>query len=232
MTTHRAVAEKAGAPTPTKANRPNHGKKSASLSITNFNASKPTIATRRVAIIIGDGYDPVAFNGVMAVLKAAKAFPFVIGPKRQTIFAEGESKSSGRGVHPDHHFEGMRSTMFDSLFVPGGSHIEVLKKQGRVVHWVREAFGHLKAIGATGEGVELVKIACDVEGMSFSVKGSNDVVESYGVVTAGVVEPESFKETINMVKGAKHFIDAYTYNISQHRNFDREMDGVSAMVAY
>ena len=168
----------------------------------------------------------------MAALKAAKAFPFVIGPKRQRIFAEGESKSSGQGVQPDHHFEGMRSTMFDSLFVPGGSHIEVLKRQGRVVHWVREAFGHLKAIGATGEGVELVKIACDVEGMSFSVKGSNDVVESYGVVTAGAAKPESFKETINMVKGAKDFIDAYTYSISQHRNFDREMDGVSALVAY
>ena len=88
-------------------------------------------------------------------------------PKRQTVFAEGESKS-GKGIQPDHHFEGMRSTMFDSVFIPGGSHIETLCKQGRVVHWVREAFGHLKAIGATGEAVKLVKIACDVEGMEFS----------------------------------------------------------------
>lgn len=227
----QAVAEKAGAPTPTKQGKPNPGKKSAGLSITAYNAPEPTIATRRVAILIADGYDPIAFNGVYAALKAAKAFPFVIGPKRQTVFAEGESED-GKGVQPDHHFEGMRSTMFDSVFVPGGSHIETLRKQGRVVHWVREAYGHLKAIGATGEGVNLVKIACEVDGMSFSAAGSHDVVESYGVVTAGTAKPESFKETVNMAKGAKDFIDAYTFAISQHKNFDRELDGLSSMVAY
>lgn len=282
------------------------------------------IANRRVAILIGDGYDPVAFNGVYAALKAAKAFPFVIGPKRQTVLAEGQSKGmyiafrstdpystpfssdktyhmiigliaffelsrywevfyerrnanfdfhiGGSGVQPDHHFEGMRSTMFDSIFVPGGSHIETLRKQGCVVHctyfWhpcslsephvlgtlilqtsskagftlqtgetdseigVREAFGHLKAIGATGEAVNLVKTACEVDGMKFSAADSHDVVDSYGVVTAGATRQESFKETINMAKGAKDFIDAYTFNISQHKNFDRELDGLSSMVAY
>lgn len=226
----QAVAEKVGAPTPTKQGKPNHGKTTA-VSITQYNAPKPTIASRRVAILIADGYDAVAFNGVYAALKAAKAFPFVIGPKRQTVFAQGESKS-GKGVQPDHHFEGMRSTMFDSVFIPGGPHIDSLRKQGRVVHWIREAFGHLKAIGATGEAVDLVKMACDIEGMKFSAAGSSDVVDSYGVVTAGAAKPNSFKEAINMVKEAKDFIDVYTFNISQHRNFDRELDGLSAMVAY
>ena len=80
----------------------------------------------------------------------------------------------------------MRSTMFDSIFIPGGSHIETPRKQGRVVHLVREAFGHLKAIGATGEAVN----------------------------------------------GAKDFIGAYNFAISQHWNFDREMDGLSSMVVY
>lgn len=227
----QAVAEKCGAPTPTKATRPNHGKKCASLSMTSVNAPEPTIATRRVAILIADGYDPVAFNGVMAALKAAKAFPFVIGPKRQPVFADGEDKN-GKGVQPDHHFEGMRSTMFDSVFVPGGSHIQTLKKQGRVVHWVREAFGHLKVIGATVEGVELVKLACAVEGMHFSTQGNGEVVSSYGVVTAGTTKPESFKEGLKMVKGAKDFMDAYAWQISQHRCFERELEGLSEMVAY
>lgn len=49
----QAEAEKAGAPTPTEANRPNHGRVSASLSITSFDTPVPTIATRRVAIIVG-----------------------------------------------------------------------------------------------------------------------------------------------------------------------------------
>ena len=69
----QAVAEKAGAPTPTKQGRSNAGKKT-NFSMTAYNAPKPTIASRRVAILVGDGYDPVAFNGVYAALKAAKAF--------------------------------------------------------------------------------------------------------------------------------------------------------------
>ena len=101
-----------------------------------------------------------------------------------------------------------------------------------MLHWVREAFGHLKAIGATGEAVDLVKTAREIDGMRFSAAGSHDVVDSYGVVTAGASKPESFRETINMAKGAKNFVDAYTFNISQHKNFDRELDGLSSMVAF
>jgi catalase len=98
------------------------------------------------------------------------------------------------------------------------------------VHWVREAYGHLKAIGATGEAVEFVKMACEVPGMEFSVSG--EVTNSYGVVTVAKVAPESFKEGLQMVKGAKDFLDNYTFEISQHRNWQRELDGLSIQVAY
>ena len=122
--------------------------------------------------------------------------------------------------------------MFNSIFIPGGAHIEALRKQGRVVHWVREAFGHSKAIGATGEAINLVKTACEIDGMAFSAAASHDVVDSYGVVTAGISTPESITEIFNMAKGAKNIIDAYTFNISQHKNFDRKLDGLSSMVAF
>jgi catalase len=225
------VAKTVGAPIPQKAGRPNHGKKAKGLSQFEFLPKEPTIETRRVAILIADGYDPVAYNGVKAALTAAKALPFTIGARRSTIFAAGEDSKIGKGVKPDHHFEGMRSTLFDSVFVPGGAKsIENLRKNGRALHWVREAFGHLKAIGATGEAVAFVKDACALPGVSFSE--SHDVVDSYGVVTASQTKPESFKEAIQMVKGAKEFIDAYTFAISQHRNFDRELDGFAEMVAY
>lgn len=74
--------------------------------------------------------------------------------------------------------------------------------------------------------------ACSIEGMMFST--SADVVDSYGIVTAGGVEtsPPGIKEGLNMMKGAKNFMDAYAYNISQHRNFQRELDGLTSMVAY
>ena len=121
--------------------------------------------------------------------------------------------------------------MFDSLFIPGGEKsIETLRKNGRALHWVREAFGHLKAIGATGEGVNFVKDACALPGVTFSSSG--EVEESYGVVTAAKVQADSFKEAVEMASGAKDFVDAYFFAISQHKNWDRELDGLADMVAY
>lgn len=68
--------------------------------------------------------------------------------------------------------------------------------------------------------------------MAFST--SEELVDSYGVVTAAGLgkSPGSLKEALNMVKGASSFMDAFAYNISQHRNFDREFDGITEMVAF
>jgi len=164
---------------------------------------------------------------VKGALSGMGALCFTIGPKRAPVKSSG-----GKTVTPDHHFEGMRSTMFDSLYIPGGEHVAMLLKQGRVVHWVREAFGHCKAIGATGEGVQLVQYACGVDGMAFST--TTEVVERYGVVTAGGVgtSVSGMGDALNLVKGAKTFLDAYAFQISQHRNFKRELDGLTSMVAY
>jgi catalase len=35
-----------------------------------------------------------------------------------------------------------------------------------------------------------------------------------------------------MAKDATDFVSAYTFAISQHKNFDRELAGLNAMVAY
>ncbi|TVY84232.1 Catalase-1 [Lachnellula suecica] len=225
----KAVAEKAGSPTPTKQGKPNHGKKAKGLSQMDFTPEAlgmaPTIASRMIAMIIGDGFNFAEYEAVKGALSAAGAFVFTIGPKRQPVKSSG-----GPSVQPDHHFEGMRSTMFDSLYIPGGEHVATLLKQGRVVHWVREAFGHCKAIGATGEAVKLVQTACGIEGMQFST--NSEIVDSYGVVTAGGFKPSGVKEALKMVKGSKSFINAYAFNVSQHRNFQRELDGLTSMVAF
>ncbi|KAL3423350.1 catalase a [Phlyctema vagabunda] len=232
----QAVAEKVGAPTPTKAGRPNHGLTAKGLSQFDFTPEalgfEPTIATRMIAVIIADGFNLSEYEAVKAALSAAGALCFTIGPKRQPVIPS----SGGKGVVPDHHFEGMRSTAYDSIYLPGGSHIPSLMKQGRVIHWVREAFGHCKTIGATGEAVALVQEACGVAGMAFSTTSNSEITDSYGVVTAGGIGASSgeggVKEGLRMVKGAKSFLDAYAFNISQHRNFKRELDGLTAMVAY
>ncbi|THY35715.1 catalase [Aureobasidium pullulans] len=227
----KGVAEMVGADIPEVAGRPNHGKKSKGLSQEDFPPENLTIATRMVAILIADGYDAVAYNAIKAALAAQGALPFTIAPRRSPIYAAGESKDSGKGLAPDHNLEGQRSTMYDAIFIPGGADsIATLRKNGRALHYVREAFGHLKAIGATGEAVKFVQDACSLPGVEFSK--SNDVVDSYGVVTAAQTEASTFKEAIDLVKNAKDFSSAFSYAISQHKNYQRELDGLSSMVAY
>ncbi|PVH89970.1 catalase-domain-containing protein [Cadophora sp. DSE1049] len=226
----QAVAVKVGAPSPTKAGRPNHGKTMKGLSQFDFTPEAqgltPTIATRNIAILVADGFNYVEYETVKGALSAAGAMVFTIGPKRQPVKSSG-----GKSVTPEHHFEGMRSTLFDALYIPGGEHIVTLSKQGRVVHWIREAFGHCKAIGATGEAVGLVRTAVGIEGMVFATGNEEAaVVDCYGVVTSGGVA--GGEGVLKMVKGAKGFLDAFAFNVSQHRNFQRELEGLTEMVAY
>jgi catalase len=224
----QAVAEKSGGPIPQEG-RANHGRSAKGLSMFDFTPEAqgiaPTIMSRQVAILIGENFNFAEYEAMKGLLSAAGAVVFTIGPKRQPVKSAG-----GKSVAPDHHFEGMRSTIFDSLYIPGGEHVRSLMKEGRVVHYIREAFGHCKAIGATGEAVQLVQYACNVDGMAFST--TTDVVDSYGVVTAGGLGNGGIVETLKMAKGAKNFADAYTYAISQHRNFQRELDGLTSQVAY
>lgn len=227
----KSVSTMVGGPSPPPSSRPNHGKKTKGLSQLEFMPAQATIATRKVAILIADGYDPIAFAAIVAALKMAQAIPVVLGPRRSAIYAANEDRASGKGVVPDHHFEGQRSTLFDAIVLPGGKEsVATLVKMGRVTHYIREAFGHLKTIAATGEAVDLVKNAIQLDGVQLSQ--DSDVTESYGVVTLRDAKPGSLREVIHVGKSAKHFLDKTFFSISQHRCWDRELNGLSSQVAY
>jgi len=227
----QSVSEMVGGRKPEKANTANHGKKTRGLSQLEYLPEKPIVASRRIGILISDGYDPVAFNAIYQALKAAKTIPLVIGRRRSAIYAEGEDSSKSKGVVPDHHLEGQRSTMFDALVIPGGKNsVTTLSANGRSLHYIREAFGHLKPIAATGEAVGLVEKALQLKQVSLSA--DHEAHESYGVVTLKDAKPESLKQTVELAKNAKGFLDKFLYSVSQHRVWDRELDGLSMMVAY
>lgn len=225
------VAELVGAKIPEQKTNPNHGKKTKGLSQFDFPPAKTTIISRRVAIIIADGYDSTAFTAVKTAVASSQGIPIIIGTKRSEIFAAGQKRDQGKGIRPDHHLEGYRSTMVDAVFVPGGREsIDTLKKNGRALHWVREAFGHLKTVGGTGEATELLQAAFQLPGVQLA--SGAEAVESYGVVTLGKAEPDSFGEAFTIAKEGAGFVGKFLYSISQHRNWDRELDGLSTQVAY
>lgn len=224
----KTVAQLVGGVVPTKEGRPNHGKSSAPLSQTYYMPEKPTIESRRVAIIVTEGFNFDDFANMVDALKAARAFPYIIGTKRSFIKAQG--KDSSQGVKPDHHLEGLRSTLVDAIYIPGGDHVATLRQTGRAVHWVREAFAHCKAIGATGSAVDLVRDACS--GISEIKLSSTGAVEAYGVVTAShVTNPEAGK-AVAIKEKSGDFLGEFFYSIAMHRCYARETDGLVKALAY
>ncbi|KAK2067266.1 hypothetical protein P8C59_001022 [Phyllachora maydis] len=226
LTLAQTVADMVGGEVPAQAGVPNKGAKARGLSQLDYPPEAPTIATRKVGILVADGFDLAAFTAVERAVKTAQAIPVVIGTKRSPI-----KSAAGTTAQPAHHLEGFRSTMLDALFVPGGAAaVEALAKNGRALHYVREAFGHLKAIGATGEAVDFVHGAIGLSQVTASTDAA--VHESFGVVTLRQTRPESFADTFKIAKGAVGFVEQFFHAISLHRNWDRELQGLDVQVAY
>ncbi|KAL5534606.1 hypothetical protein ACEPAG_1069 [Sanghuangporus baumii] len=230
----KQVATNVGGPMPDKPGRPNHGHKAPRLSQFDFMPKSPTIKSRRIAILVADGFDLSVVKAMKAALSVAGALPFVIGPRRGEIYPKGTTFGKGGGIVADHHLEGQRSTMFDALFIPGGAEsVKILAGNGRAIHWVLEAFGHLKAIGAVGEGVDFLRDAVRLPGIQFAEPSGDSVTVDFGIVTAPKMgSPASLSEGLKIVKNATDFIGAFAYQISQHKCFEREVAGLSSKVAY
>ena len=231
-----------------------HVKTSPPLSQLYYAPKKPIIASRRIAILVADGFNIVEVKAVREMLASAKATTWIIGPQRAEIHASGGQHDS---LIADHHFEGQRSTLFDALYIPSGTkHAKALNECGRAVHWVREAFGHCKAIGAIGEGspffviwlqfihsrwfsifegVNVVRHAIGLSEVKLNFEEKSDrVISSYGVVTAGKYDMKSATtEGFEISPGSdKGFVSNFAYEISKHRCYERETDGLASRVAY
>jgi len=74
----------------------------------------------------------------------------------------------------------------------------------------------------------------DVEGISLApLKGKIDeVTVSYGVVTASKISLSSTITELTVGKDEKGFISQFAYEISKHRCFERELDGLNTQVAF
>ncbi|VDB85012.1 unnamed protein product [Peniophora sp. CBMAI 1063] len=213
-----------------------HGKSSPSLSQVHFKPKSPTIKSRRIAILVGDGFNYAEMESVRTMLKAGGAVPFLIAPRRGKIFPAGQQKGDS-GVMADHHFEGQRSTMFDALYIPSGTEsAKTLMSNGRCIHWVREAFGHLKTIGAIGDGIEVVARAVKTEVPEIGLSSLDDghVKVSYGVISTGKYNGGSaVKDAFNIATGGdKGFVSNFAYELSKHKHYERELDGLASKVAY
>jgi len=162
------------------------------------NQPKATIATRKVAIVIADGFSAADLANVESALKSEGAVVEFI-----SVHLGPVSGDAGEPVEAIRSFRTTPSVMYDAIYVPGGSEsVMTLRGEWRARVFVEEAFRHCKPIAAAGEGRDLLAEA------GITVSEAEGVEMNLGVVTAALADSGEF---------ASAFVEA----IKQHRHWAR-----------
>jgi catalase len=110
------------------------------------------IATRKVAVLIGDGVDSSAIEAVQTALTKAGAVTRFLGVRLGTVKA-----ANGSPVEADATLENSPAVLFDGVVLPGG--LESLAGIGQVIEFVKDQFRHCKTIAVLGASAALLEKA-------------------------------------------------------------------------
>jgi catalase len=106
---------------------------------------KHTLEGRCVGILIADGSDAAQLNRVIKAVTDAKATPVIVAPK-----VGGAKLSDGKMHKADGQLAGTPSQLFDAVaIILSEKGCAAMLKEGAAVQFAMDAFGHLKAIGAS-----------------------------------------------------------------------------------
>jgi catalase len=134
------------------------------------------VKTRKVAFVVGDGFDDTSLLEMKKALMTAGAKVMTVAPHLGVLTGQ-----DGEVVKADFSLLTASSVLFDAVYVPSGqASIESLLLENESTNFVLEAYRHCKTIGAAGAGVELLRAAgLPVVAMS---DGSNGQDAEPGVV--------------------------------------------------
>lgn len=138
-------------PAPPAAVKPKEMKPSPALQI--IGKMKDTLEGRCIGILIHDGSDAATIKTLRKAAESAGATIKIVAPK-----LGGAKLSDGKKLPADGQLAGTPSVVFDAVAVvlseEGGKR---LAKEAAAVDFVRDAFGHLKAIAADAGAQALLK---------------------------------------------------------------------------
>lgn len=179
---------------PTKS-KPNP-KKSPALSI--IGNLVPGVKTRKVAILVADGFDAGQVKTMINELTAAGAVPKIVATHGGMV----------DGMKVDFALNTVKSVLFDAIYIPGGqASVATLQLHSAAALFVLETYKHCKAICASGEGAEFVQ-TCLIKAGVASRATDKVFAAANGVVISEDEKPKAV---------AAQFIEA----MSQHRTWNR-----------
>lgn len=144
--------------------------------------------TRHVGVLINEGFDASTVQNAVSSLEADGMIPMVISQKQGTL-----KSSDGESLNVQHTFTTIDPVLLDAIYV-GGGNMEDKAFKMNANYYVSEAFKHFKPIGATGNGVELLK--------------EQDIQSEAGVVSSD---------------NAEQFAKAFSQAVAEHRHFERHL---------
>ncbi|RPI72909.1 MAG: catalase, partial [Geobacteraceae bacterium] len=116
---------------------------------------KDTLEGRAVGILIADGSDGSVIRNIKKAAMDAGAVVKIVAPK-----VGGAKLADGSMMPADGQLAGMPSVLFDAVAVIlSDKGAKTLSMESAAIDFVRDAFGHLKAIAVDKGGKELLKIA-------------------------------------------------------------------------
>ncbi|MCO8168947.1 catalase HPII [Pseudomonas sp. 21LCFQ02] len=123
-----------------------------SPALSQVNLLSGDIASRKVAVLVADGVNGKDVEKLKAALSARGAHTKVLGPTSAPV-----TTADGKTLQVDASAEGLPSVAFDAVFVPGGADsVKALSTDGVALHFILEAYKHLKAIAVAGEAKMLL----------------------------------------------------------------------------
>ncbi|PRD48686.1 catalase [Sphingobacterium haloxyli] len=142
-----------------------------------------TIESRKIAVLVANGFDMVALQKMKTYLEELKHASFLlIAPHGGTV-----TSADSREHKVDHALMTTESVLFDALYIPGGEgSIQKLKEEGKVFKFINETLKHCKTVGFDGEAEEL-----------FQLSAAKDFVNDEAILLNGA--PEQFASAL-----AKH----------------------------
>jgi len=105
--------------------------------------AEPTLKGRKVAALVTDGVDDATLDALRKAVEKEGAVLAIVAPK-----IGGVTTAKGKKMPADHALSGAPSVFFDAVVaLPSSEGGTMLAQEAAAIDWLRDAFGHLKAIG-------------------------------------------------------------------------------------